>query len=136
RVVDNGTSDRHLLAHPGAHFGAEYVAKIVHLQRRENVFHSRFQLDFPQPIKPAEVLDQLPSRHAIVDGSVRGKEADALSHLTRPLDNVVSGNGGGTPGWSKHRAKQAHGGRLPRSIGPEETEDLAGMGVETDVVNR
>ena len=40
RIVDDGPRDRHLLPHARAHLGAEQVAKIVHLQRREDELHA------------------------------------------------------------------------------------------------
>src|SRR3954465_14809343 len=89
-----------------------------------------------EAIELAEVLHHFPGGHAVVDGGVGGKKADALADLAWLGGDVESVDLRKAAGRLQDRAENAHGGGLAGAVGPQQAKNLAGPGDKADVINR
>lgn len=62
--------------------------------------------------------------------------ADPATHLVRAASDVDPGDLGAAPVDRQQRRQHPHRGRLPRPVGTEQTEDLAGADGEVDAAHR
>ena len=88
-----------------------------------------------QSVEPAEILDQLPGGHPVVDAGAGRHVADARPDLLGLGHHVVPGHDRAAAGRPEHGAQDPQGRRLARPVGPEQAEDRAGLAVEADVAN-
>ena len=136
RIVNDGSRDRNLLLHAGRHLRPQHIAEVVHLQSVEQPLQSQFQEVFRQAVQPAVVLDHFVRGHTVVDTRVVRHEPDPLPHLGRMCHHVVSGNRRDSARRTQHRAENPQAGRLAGSVGTEQSEDFAGLHVETHMIQR
>src|SRR5690349_11699949 len=73
--------------------------------------------------------------HTLVDAGVRGEKTDAVPYLARLFDDIVPGDGRPAGSRFQDGAEDAKRRRLAGAVGPEQAEDLAGAGVERDVLD-
>ena len=83
RIVDDRPGDRDLLLHAGRHLRAQDVAEVVHLEPVEDRLHPLAQPVRRQAVEPAEILDQLPGGHPVVDPGAGRHVADVRPHRLR-----------------------------------------------------
>ena len=66
------------------------VAEVVHLEPAEDPLHPPVEVLVVHPVEPAEVFDQLPGGHPVVDPGVGRHEADLRPDLLRLRRDVVA----------------------------------------------
>ena len=73
--------------------------------------------------------------HLVIEGRVLGQVSDALPDFQALLEDVVPGHPGRAFGRRHVAGEDAHGRRLPGTVGPEKPEDLALLHLEGDIVD-
>jgi hypothetical protein len=85
-------------------------------------------------VQPPEHPEVLSPGQVLVDGRVLAGQADRLAHRLRLADNVEARHACAAGVRPQQRREDADGGRLARSVRPEQSEDRAFLHFEIDAV--
>ena len=134
-IIDDGLGQAHPLAIP---LGQGADEPVLHVGDEAPVHHLRH----PRPALPPRDALHLGHEvevgghpHVRVQGHVLREIADPLAHLQRLAEDVEAGHPRGAAAGRHEAGENAHGRRLPRPVGAEETHDGSRRHAEGHVAN-
>src|SRR5205823_8298118 len=104
-------------------------------QRGEDFLHAGPEPFALQAVETREILDHFPGGHAVVDGRGRRHETDVTADVAWLLEHVEAAQASPAARRPQDGTQHAHGRGLARAVGTEQTEDLARVRLEADVVH-
>ena len=116
RVVQKGTSDRNLLAHPARQVMDKRIALVREFERRKKRFGILFEVrEFVSGCGEREVF---PNRHGVKEPWIIGNVAQVAFGCDGRLGNIMSGNQERPRTGRNNSAQRAQGRCLARPIRP------------------
>src|SRR5689334_16440234 len=130
--MDDGPRDRNLLLLAGREALGALPREIAHVEPFDDRVHSGLQLAVVQSAQRAEIADVLARRKAWIHADLRRDDADSSTHLLGRDPGVKAQDFDRARVRGQQRADDAQRRRLAGAVRTEETEDLAGVGLERD----
>jgi hypothetical protein len=124
----------HALAQAAREAPHEVARAVAHADALQHFGDARARQGARQAVQAGVEAEHLFDAQLAVERHALGQVADAAAHLQRAVHHVVARDGNGAAGGGQVARQDAHGGGLPRSVGPEQADHLALRDLEGDVV--
>src|SRR5690606_31399064 len=95
-----------------------------------------FPLLAPEAVGAGVEVQVLLHGHVVIGAVAIRHPAYAAPHFIGVGNHVIPADADAPEGGELQRGHHAHGGGFPRAIGPDETDDLAGVDVKGDAAHR